>query len=219
MTMEPHLIDCWSYEAALSFSHSDDVQPYDAFSLALAFINLHMASMIHIAQTAYRCHILNDVIGSHWLPKLEPELNSLFHSQVLLLVVFIQLSYGTIPTFMTFIVPRLSMTSSHKTTSIDLQCYQNDVEQFYNFLLRRRYSLLPKFYSMELLLLPTKELVLYLLLKSTLCNLYYWGGSTFSCWGTISCWSLLCGASTTFYWGNSTVFSLTNLNGQEILTA
>ena len=114
---------------------------------------------------------------------------------------------------MTFIVPRLSMTSSHKTTSIDLQCYQNDVEQFYNFLLRRPYSLLPKFYSMELLLLPTKELVLYLLLKSTLWNLYYWGGST------ISCWSLLCGASTTFYWGNSTVFSLTNLNGQEILTA
>ena len=92
---------------------------------------------------------------------------------------------------MTFIVPRLSMTSSHKTTSIDLQCYQNDVEQFYNFLLRRRYSLLPKFYSMELLLLPTKELVLYLLLKSTLWNLYYWGGSTFSCWG------LLYGISTT----------------------
>ena len=128
-------------------------------------------------------------------------------------MVFIQLSYGTIPTFMTFIVPRLSMTSSHKTASIDLHCYQNDVEQFYNFLLRRHYSLLQKFYSMELLLLPTKELVLYLLLKSTLWNLYYWGSST------ISCWSLLCGASTTFYWGNSTVFSLTNLNGQEILTA
>ena len=89
---------------------------------------------------------------------------------------------------MTFIVPRLSC---HKTTSIDLQCYQNDVEQFYNFLLRRHYSLLPKFYSMELLLLPTKELVLYLLLKSTLWNLYYWGGSTFSCWG------LLYGISTT----------------------
>ena len=90
---------------------------------------------------------------------------------------------------MTFIVPRLSMTSSHKTTSIDLQCYQNDVEQFYNFLLRRRYSLLPKFYPMELLL-STEELLLfpakvysmeslllrkfyYLLLKSTLWSFYY----------------------------------------------
>ena len=86
---------------------------------------------------------------------------------------------------MTFIVPRLSMTSSHKTTSIDLQCYQNDVVQFYNLFLRRLYSLLLKFYSMELLLLPTKELVLYLLLKSTLWNLYYWGSSTISCWSLL----------------------------------
>ena len=65
-------------------------------------------------------------------------------------------------------------------------------------------------YSMESLLLRR---FYFLLLRSTLWNLYYWGSST------ISCWSLLCGASTTFYWGNSTVFSLTNLNGQEILTA